>query len=170
MIRSVILIGLLALSLTACGYHLQGRSAKLPGDVRHIYIEMFDNDSYEPFLENSVTREVVGRFSRHKQLEIVEQPSRAQAILGGRIVRYSNTALSYDRDDNIAEYRSQMTVEAQLRRIENGEVLWKGVVDWQEDYAVTRDKVVQDDREQAAIQVISQRLADELFSRLIDNF
>jgi outer membrane lipopolysaccharide assembly protein LptE/RlpB len=149
---------------------LQGRSDTLPGDVRSLHVELFRNDTYEPLIENTVTNEVVGRFARHDRLEIVEQPAQAEGILGGRIVGYSNSAISYNRDDNISEYRSQMTVAAVLRRVGNGEVLWKGTVSWQEDYSVNSDKVVQDDREQAAIQEISQRLADELFSHMIDKF
>jgi len=170
MSRSVVLVVLLALLLSACGYRLQGRSDTLPGDVRSLYVELFRNDSYEPFLENAITNKVVERFARHDRLEIVEQPARAQGILGGRVVRYSNSAWSYDQDDRIAEYRSKMTVEAVLRRVDNGEVLWKGSVSWQEEYPVSSDKTLQDDREQAAIQEISQRLADELFSHMIDNF
>lgn len=168
--RSVVLIALSVLLLSACGYRLQGRSDALPGDVRSLYVEIFRNDSYEPFLEDAVTNEVVGRFARHDRLEIVEDAAQAEGILSGRIVGYSNSALSYDQDDNIAEYRSRMTVEAVLRRVGNGEVLWKGSVVWQEDYASSRDKVVQNDREQAAIQEISQRLADELFSHMMDQF
>lgn len=170
MSRSVILIALSVLLLSACGYRLQGRSDTLPGDVRSLYVELFRNDSYEPFLENAVTNSVVGRFARHDRLEIVEDTAQAEGILSGRIVGYSNSALSYDRDDKIAEYRSRMTVAAALRRVDNGQVLWKGTIEWHEDYAVSSDKVVQDDREQAAIQEVSQRLADELFSHMIDKF
>ncbi|APG26806.1 hypothetical protein A7E78_02405 [Syntrophotalea acetylenivorans] len=170
MSRFIVSLILAVLLLSACGYRLQGRSDSLPGDVRSLHVELFRNDTYEPLIENSVTNEVVERFARHDRLELVEEPSRAEGILGGRIVKYSNRAISYDRDDDIAEKRSQMTVEAVLRRVGNGEVLWKGTVVWQEDYSVNIDKVVQDDREQAAIQVISQRLADELFSHMIDKF
>lgn len=170
MSRAAILLTLLSLLLSGCGYRLQGRSDALPGNVRHLYVELFRNDSYEPYLENALTNEVVGRFARHDRLEIVEQQARAEGVLSGRIVKYTNHALSYDPEDRIAEYRSQMTVAAALRRTDNGEVLWKGTIIWQEDYTASSDKVLQDDREQAAIQVVSQRLADELFSRLIDNF
>jgi len=170
MSRSVLLVALVALLLSACGYRLQGGADTLPGDVRSLYVELFSNDSYEPYLENFITNEVVGRFARHDRLEIVEQPFRAEGILGGRIIAYSNNALSYDSDDNIAEYRSKMTVEATLRRVDNGEVLWKGSVVWQEDYSANGDIVLQNDLEQAAIKEISQRLADELFSHMIDNF
>ncbi len=170
MSRLAILPILLCLLLAGCGYRLQGRTDALPGDVGNLYVEMFRNDSYEPFLENALTNQVVERFARHDRLEIVEQQARAEGILGGRIVGYSNSSLSYDADDRIAEYRSKMTVEAALRRADNGEVLWKGTLSWQADYAASSDKTLQDDREQAAIQEVSQRLADELFSRLIDNF
>jgi outer membrane lipopolysaccharide assembly protein LptE/RlpB len=170
MSRSVVWVALLALLLSACGYRLQGRADTLPGDVRSLYVELFRNNSYEPHLENSVTNEVVGRFARHGRLELVEKPAQAEGILGGRIIGYSNSALSYDQDDRIAEYRSKMTVVAVLRRVDNGEVLWKGSVNWQEEYPASGDKTLQEDREQAAIQEISRRLADELFSHMIDNF
>jgi len=170
MMRGAILLPLVILLLSGCGYRLQGRVDTLPGDVRYLYVELFSNKTYEPFLENSVTNEVVERFARHRQLEIVEEPVRAEAILGGRIVKYKNSALSYDRNDKTAEYRSRMTVRAELRRADNGEVLWKGTVSWREDYSTSRDKTVQEDREQAAIQVVSERVADEIFSRVIDNF
>lgn len=170
MSRLLILLVLLSLLLPGCGYRLQGRTDALPGNVRNLYVELFRNDSYKPFLENALTNAVVGRFARHDRLEIVEQHARAEGILSGRIVGYSRSALSYDRDDRIAEYRSKITVNAVLRRADNGEVLWKGNVSWQEDYTASSDKALQDDREQAAIQVVSQRVADELFSRLIDNF
>ncbi len=170
MSRFIVSLILAILLLSACGYRLQGRSDNLPGDVRILYVELFRNDTYEPFIENTLTNEVVERFARHGRLQLVEQPARAEGILGGRIVKYSNRTISYDRDDDIAEKRSQMTVEAVLRRVGNGEVLWKGTVVWGEDYPVTSDKVLQDDREQAAIREVSQRLADELFSHMIDKF
>lgn len=168
--RTSILIGLLALLLSGCGYRLQGRSDALPGGVRTVHVELFRNMTYEPFVDNSVTNQVVQRFARHGRLDIVEQRARAEAVLGGRILGYSNAALSYDSDDEIAEYRAKMVVEAVLRRTDNGEVLWKGTVAWEEDYFASNDKVVQDDRERAAIEVVSRRLADEIFSRAIDNF
>ncbi len=170
MIRSALLIVLLVFALGACGYRLQGRSAQLPGGVRSVVIELFDNQTFEPFLENSVTRAVISRFARHAELEIVEQPARTEALLRGRITGYRNFALSYDQNDRIAEYRSEMTVEADLLRLETGEVLWRGSVVWHEDYNVSEDKVLQEDRKRAAILEISERLADELFSRMIDQF
>lgn len=160
----------LFLGLAGCGYQFQGRSDQLPGEVRTLYISLMENRTLEPFLENSVTNAIVERFARNPHLEIVEDPNRADAILNGTISRYSNYAISYTSTDAIAEYRSEMVLDAGLRLAENAAVLWKGTVSWTEEYPTSPNKILQDDRENAAIELISQRLADELYSRITDDF
>ncbi len=162
--------GLLLMLLSGCGYHLQGRDAELPGGVKTLYIELLANATYKPFLENEVTNAVVERFSRNPRVQFVEDRNRADAILSGTITSYSSNALSFNRDDAISEYRSRMVLAAVLRRADNAEVLWKGNVGWAEEYRTSSDKTIQEDRENAAIQAIGQRLAEELYSRMIDNF
>ncbi len=169
--RLLCVAGLLLMLLPGgCSYHLQGRSAELPGGVKTLYVEMLANATYKPFLENDVTNAVVERFSRNPRLQIVEDRNRADAILSGTITSYSRRALSYDQNDEIAEYRSRMTLAAVLRRADNAEALWKGNVDWAEEYRSNSDKTLQENRENAAIQAIGQRLAEELYSRIVDNF
>jgi outer membrane lipopolysaccharide assembly protein LptE/RlpB len=162
--------GLLLMVLAGCGYHLQGRNTELPGGVRTLYIELLANATYKPFLENEVTNAVVERFSRNPRVQIVEDRNRADAVLSGAITGYGRYALSFSQDDQIAEYRSQMRLEAVLRRADNAEALWKGNVEWAEEFRSNTDKTLQEDRENAAILAISQRLAEELYSRMIDNF
>jgi outer membrane lipopolysaccharide assembly protein LptE/RlpB len=160
----------LMLLLAGCGYHFQGRDAELPGAVHTLYVELLTNATFEPFLENELTNAVVERFSRNPRLQIVEDRNRADAILSGTIASYGNYALAYDQNDAIAEYRSQMSLDAVLRRADNAEALWKGNVAWAEEYSSSIDKTLQDARENAAIQSISERLAEELYSRIVDNF
>ena len=166
----LILILTLMLGLTACGYRLQGRDDRLPDGARYVYVEMFRNRTYEPFLENAVTNAVVDRLARSPGAELVEQPERADALLSGTIVDYRNYALAYDAGDRIAEYRSVIRLDAVLRRADTAQVLWKGKVSWTEDYLASPDKTLERDREQAVIAELSRRLADELYSRLMDAF
>ncbi|MEZ4599451.1 MAG: LPS assembly lipoprotein LptE [Syntrophotaleaceae bacterium] len=169
--QAIRLIGAaLLLAVLGCGYHLQGRSDALPEEIRSLYIEMMENGTREPFLENAVTNAIVERFSRHQQLVLVEDRNRADAILGGRLVGYGRSAISYNPVDEIAEYRSEIALNAVLRRGDNGLPLWKGTVRWAEEYTTSRDKALQDARESAAIEQASQRLADELYSRIVDGF
>lgn len=161
---------LLLLGLCGCGYHLQGRGDTLPGGGRYVHVRILHNATYEPFLENAVTNALIDRLVRSPGVEVVDNPDRADALLSGSIVRYTNRALSYDGGDDIAEYRARMTVDVALRQADTAQVLWKGRADWTEDYLASEDKTLEDDRETAAIEAMADRLADELYARMMDDF
>lgn len=165
-----ILVVIAVLLLAGCGYHLQGRSSNLPPDVQTLYIEMFSNRTMEPLLENYITDRVVDRFARTGTMRLVESPGLADAVLSGTIIRYSTMPISYDRRDVITEYRSIMAIAGTLQQRSDERVLWKGTVEWSEEYPASLDKSVQEDNETAAIEVISERLSQELYFRIMENF
>lgn len=165
------LVGLLLiLSLFGCGYHLQGKGDTLPAGVRYVHVAILHNATYEPFLENAVTGALLDRLMRSPGVELVNDPDQADALLTGTVTQYDSNSLSYDSRDRIAEYRARITVEVALRQADNAQVLWKGRSTWTEDYVGNTDKALEDDREQAAIEVIAQRLADDIYSRMVDDF
>ncbi|WP_052445832.1 LptE family protein [Geoalkalibacter ferrihydriticus] len=161
---------LLLLFAGGCGYHPLGSGNGLPEGVESIYIGVFDNRSLEPFLENQISRDVVEEFSRRKGLRVVEDPRAADARLEGEVITFHAGALSFGPEDRIGQYRATLTIAATLRRSDSGLVLWRGQLSWSEKYPVVSDKSEQEDNEQAAIRVISRRLAENLFVRLHDNF
>jgi outer membrane lipopolysaccharide assembly protein LptE/RlpB len=128
------------------------------------------NATYEPFLENAVTLALQDRLIRSPGIELVDDPGQADALLTGTVAQYDSNSLSYDGNDRIAEYRARMTVEVALRHADNAQVLWKGRSSWTEDYVATTDKALEDDREKAAIEEIARRLADDIYSRMVDDF
>ena len=70
----------------------------------------------------------------------------------------------------IDEYRATMKVSAELRRVDDGKILWKGTVSWSEEYPADLDKAAQQDNEDAANDRVSKRVAEALFFRITDNF
>ncbi len=168
--RLGVLLVLVFAVLSGCGYHLPGQGSDLPGNIRTLYIELFTNQTFEPSLENLVTNDLSEQFARKRSLRLVEDPSRADAVLSGAIAGYSTAAASYDRTDRITEYRATMKVSAVLRRFRDDKILWKGTVSWSEEYPADLDKAAQEDNEAAAIERISERVAEELFFRITDNF
>ncbi len=153
-----------------CGYRLAGQGGSLPGGASRLYIASFANRTAEPFLDTAVSNALSRRFNRSRSLRVVADRSQAEAVLSGEVVSYSSRPLSYDRQDRVREYRSEMKVEAKLTSTADGRVLWQGTVDWQEDYAASDDLALQEDRELAVAEVLSERLADDLFYRLMDDF
>ncbi len=161
---------LFLLFIGGCGYHVQGRGDNLPADVHTVYVEMFANKTLEPLLDTIVSEFVNVRFIRGRFLRVVDRPDRADAVLSGEVSTYSTTPVAYDRRDEITRYNSTMTASARLVRTGSKEVLWKGMVSWNEEYQANRDKTLQEDNEAAAIRVISERIAEEVYFRLGDNF
>ncbi|PLX95078.1 MAG: molecular chaperone [Desulfuromonas sp.] len=163
------LIALVVLAC-GCGYHLPGRGTALPEDIQRVYVEPFENKTTEPFLETPLTNEVRDQFSRRRTLEIVATPAEADAIMSGTIVSYRSGSVSYDRNDDITEYRATMVVNAALTRTNGEEVIWQGQVSWKEEFFANDDRAQQDYNESLAQEDLHRRLAQELYNRLTDNF
>ena len=158
------------LVLPACGYHFPGQGGALPGGVEKLYIPLFINKTSEVQLDNKLTSRVTEVFARNHKLSQVESPEQADALLEGRIDKYQSRALSYDKNDDISEYRATMIVSAQLRSARSKEVLWQKSVTWSVDYTAANNKALQADLEKQAIDEISLRIAEELFYQLLDDF
>jgi len=155
--------------LAGCGYHRPGVGDNL-GEVRTLRIPLFANETYEPYLENELTNAITERFLRTRRWRLVETPDAADAVFSGTVSSYRSVPVSFDRNDNILEYRSEMTVSAVLRSSDEGRVLWKGKASWSEEYPGLLDKGRQEDQETEAIRAIAERIAEELYFRLADNF
>lgn len=161
---------LLVLLLFGCGYHFPGQGGALPGSVQTLLVPLFINQTAEPQLENDLTNRVSERLARHKQVTVVEQRERADARLQGTIGHYSSRAIAYDSNDDISEYQATMVLNVKLLSLSADEVLWQNSLSWQVEYAAANDKALQQDLEQAAIEELNKRLADELLFRLLDDF
>jgi hypothetical protein len=168
-IRLLLALTLVLSSLGGCGYARPGSGDNL-GEIRMLMVELFANATYEPFLENELTNAVTQRFLRTSRWQLVEDRSTADAVFSGTVVDYTSLPISFDSNDNVLEYRAQIKVAAVLRHNQDGRVLWKGELLWSEEYPGSLDKGLQEDQEAAAIRICAERLAEELFFRLTDNF
>jgi len=164
-----LLLLVVVLLLGACGYHFPGQGGSLPGGVERIHISMFGNQSREPLLENRLTTEVVDIFSGRSNLRLVAVEE-AEAELSGRILSYDSSSIAYQQEDQISKYRAAMVVAVRLQRIDNQALLWDGTVRWQTEYDAAADKMLQGDDERLAQDELARRLAEEIFSRLLDDF
>jgi outer membrane lipopolysaccharide assembly protein LptE/RlpB len=154
----------------ACGYHFPGDGAGPSAQVQTLYVGGIVNRTTEPFIETAVANAIIEAFSRRRGIRPIEDEDRAEALLTGAVTAYSSTPISYDRLDQIVEYRSSMTLEVTLQKQSDGRTLWKGAVSWSEEYLANSDKTLQEDNEAQAIASISDRLAEELHVRVMDNF
>jgi len=119
--RSPLPVFCLSLLLAAsCGYST--RSVAL-GKIKKIYVAPFKNkiaygeekerNLYLPLLEVKVTNAIVDRFLFDGNLKIATEDT-ADVILKGDLIRYERHPLRYDDNDEVQEYRINITVSMSL--------------------------------------------------------
>jgi outer membrane lipopolysaccharide assembly protein LptE/RlpB len=110
-----------ALVTGGCGYTVNGT---LPSDIKTIAIPIFQNLTREPAVEGLITRAVVEAFSTNGRLKIAPTAT-ADAVLDGEVIGYSVSAIAFDQNANIRQYRLIVTVNLQLRDRRKNEILFK---------------------------------------------
>ena len=169
MIRLVITTMLLLL-ITGCGYRLSDEALHLPDDVSILSIEMFENRTLEPYLDNILTTHFTRRLLLLPDITLLENPEEAEAIVSGRIISYFVASSAYDGQNIVSQYRATMQVEAEFIRQSDGKVLWRGKLIRFQTFSADQDLKRQDDLERIAQDILSSRLAEELPARLTETF
>jgi len=98
------------------------------------------------------------------------QSGKSDYTLSGELLKYVKTAVSYTGQDIVKEYTATLTIDATLRKSSNQKVVWKGQLSWSQDLPASFDIAIQQNSEDAAIQVICQRLAQQLYLRINEDF
>ena len=163
-------IVLILLLLTGCGYRLAGESLRLPDNASTLLIEMFENRTMEPYLENILTTHVTRRLLLFPELTLVENLDEAEAVISGKILSYNVEASAYDDQNVVTQYRATMKVEAEFRRKSDGRILWRANLIRFQHFSADPDLKRQDDLERIAQTQLSIRLSENLSSRLTDTF
>jgi lipopolysaccharide assembly LptE-like protein len=118
--------GTLLVIVGGCGYQFAGESSFLPKDIRSIYVEPFVNRSRDVGLEKELASSLRSEIYRRQQLRLVDQAEQADVILTGVIRSLDSSVASVNRNDEVLQYESVLTVDVTLRRREPNEILWRG--------------------------------------------
>lgn len=167
-VRNGLLIALV-LATAGCGYHVSGLGSTPPGGASRICVDTFRNRTAEPFLDVGVTNAVIRRLQRGRVFQVVGC-DQAEAVLTGAVTRYQSSPVSYDSQDNVSEYRAQMTLTVRLEAVDSGRHLWQGRLERKEEFTTSGNLALQEDRERETQGVLAEYLADDLYERLTDNF
>lgn len=161
---------LLLFLLTGCGYQLGGTVLNLPDNVSTVTIEMFDNKTMEPYLENILTTQVTRRLMLLPDIDLVENAVAAEAALSGVITDYRVESFAYDSQNRVALYRATMQVEAVFRRQSDGRILWRGDFIRFQTFSADPDLKRQADLERIAQETLSSRLSEDISFKLTETF
>jgi outer membrane lipopolysaccharide assembly protein LptE/RlpB len=158
-----------AVTAFACGYHFQ-QQARLPGDAKRLYVDIFENRTNQAGLETTVTNAVVFEFVKRGETDMVKEPSQADLIMKG-IIRSVQISTAATRNKSAAGER-MVTITLDVRLVkQDGNVVWSanGLSDG-DAYVVGADKFVNDDKQRATLGLVSTRIAERIYNRFADNF
>ncbi|RPJ72569.1 MAG: hypothetical protein EHM15_08950 [Desulfobacteraceae bacterium] len=159
----------LLLALGGCGYRFQS-AGTIPAGLEPIFIDVFQNRTNEAGLETTVTNAVVVEFTQRNRAALATTAAGASVIMKGVIRSLQVQTISSRGRDVSGERRVTLTLEVQLVQ-PDGKVAWavKNLTD-NETFRVTNDNFVNSDLQRAASAIVATRLAERIYSRLIDEF
>lgn len=152
-----------------CGYHFKGAGLGAPEGVKTIAIPMLKNKTTKPGIETVFTGDLAYEFTRSKALEVVKNET-ADAVLIGSIASLRTNTVAHTADYVSDERRVTVSLSLILKR-HDGKVIWTGSrLSDNEIYQVAGDRATTDDNERKAIEKISERLAEKIHTRILEDF
>jgi len=134
---------LAVLCLLGCGYQFAGRSDLFPKDIHSVYVEPFLNRTRDVGLGPEITTALRGELYRRGELQLVDQPDRADAILSGVVRSFDSLTASVNQNAEVLQFEATLIVDTTFRRREPSEILWRGQgIRLSEIYAGERAAVV----------------------------
>jgi len=177
-----------AIFLSACGYHVAGKSAQLPPGLKVIAVSALKNDTTHYRIEQRMTEAVVHEFLARTRYRIVSSGDSADAVLSGEIMSFEATPAVFDTTPAPAPSTSgvpaintttaratTMLVSVHLKVLleerETKKTLYKNDnYLFREPYEISTDPSVFFDEQGPAIERMSRDFAARLVSDILENF
>lgn len=166
-----LLIGVMALTLTSCGYT---NKMKLSHNIKSIYVETALNKisieqmySYQPGLEMDITNAVISRFETDGNLKI-EKADKADAILSMDLKAFEQEGVRFNPLESVSEYRLFIVLSLVLKHRETGEIIWKEPnFSGNKEYFVTNVRV---QGQKAAAEKAIEDIAKKVVDRVVEDW
>jgi outer membrane lipopolysaccharide assembly protein LptE/RlpB len=117
---------ILCVALSGCGYQLGGGGNLLPRDAQTIFVEPFINRSREVGIGPELTTAVRSELYRRGRLRLVDQSEQADVILSAVVRSLDSQTASVNRHNEALQYEAHLVLDVHLRRREANEILWRG--------------------------------------------
>lgn len=128
------------------------------GGIKTVAVPQFENSSLEYGIQENLTAEVIERFIQDNTLKVVSIDE-ADAVLRGEITNYERVYYTYDKNDNVSEYKVNILVDFVLEKKDGKVVLEKKGLLGFGVYSATAD--TEDEGKQRALDKLAQDIVDQ---------
>ena len=116
---------LLLLLGSGCGYQFAGKGEGFPKDVKTVFVETLVNRSREVGIESELSSALRSELRQRGQLQVVDSPERADAVLTGVVRSFDSRVVAVNREDEVLQFEMALVVDMNLRRRSPDELLWR---------------------------------------------
>jgi hypothetical protein len=161
---------LILLGLAGCGYRTGGKGETLPATLHTIAIPAFKNITTKYKLTGMLPQEIGREFISRTHYKVVSNPSDADAVLDGSIVRYYTAPTVYDpATSRSSGVQVIVWLNITLTERATGKVLFKRAnLDVKERYEITGDQQTYFDESDAALGRLSRSVARQVVSSVLE--
>jgi hypothetical protein len=150
-----------ALILSGCGVY--SFSGSMSSGIESVAVPVFENESVEYGIAEDLTSGVIEGFVADNTLKVIPR-SKADAVLEGTILRYDRSAYTYDENDQVQEYKVNITARVRLNK-SDGSLVW-------EDESLTGYGIysADDETEEEGKSRAIEKIAEDIVNRTVKNW
>lgn len=165
-------IGLLAMAVSGCGYHVSGQGDLLPKTIKTIAVPAFGNATTRYQLARLLPEDIAREFISRTRYRVVADPAQADAVLTGTIGNAYAYPTTLDPTSGRAT-AAQMGVTMQLTLTDRatGMVIWsRPSYDFHERYEISLDPQKYFDESGPAMIRLSRDVAQDMVTSILEKF
>jgi hypothetical protein len=141
----VVVVSLLSVLSSGCGYALAGRGSFLPATIMTIGIPAFANRTTVFNLETLLTETVRAEFIGRGKYKILPDSTGVDALLTGEVNSAVLTPVSFTVDQLASRYALTVTARIELRDLRESKVLWENPnIVFRQEYEAQSGRTAQD--------------------------
>jgi outer membrane lipopolysaccharide assembly protein LptE/RlpB len=161
------LCAILLAALAGCGYHIAGKTGKMPGGITSVTIPVFTNNTNKPDIEAALTNAFTNEF-----LTTVKVADSAPHVMEGVITSYDLRSVSFTKSDVTQEYRLTVVLSLKLHAKDDETVLWEDpkVSDYEDFFVNTLDVNATKEAEFEALKKLAKDTARTIKERMLEDF
>jgi hypothetical protein len=174
-IVGAMVLGLLMLVHTGCGYSLAGRGSFLPEYIRNIGVPQFTNATSVVDVDRLVSEQVRTELSGRGRYKVFPQEAGVDAVLSGQITSVTLSPVSFT-NNQATRYVMTMSAQIEFKDVKTGKVLWSNqAMQFREEFEPTTGATVTDvaayfGQDKDALNRIANEFARSVVSALLEAF
>lgn len=170
--RAGLLVLATVLGLSGCGYHVGGHGEMLPATLQSIAIPAFGNTTTRYKLTEQLPGAIGREFLSRTRYRVIPNVEQADAVLTGAVVNFYSAPTIFDqKTGRAAGIQVSVIMNISLTDRKSGKVLYKrDNMEFRQRYEVATDQVQYFDESTVALQRLSQEVARQVVSSVLEAF